>query len=170
MSKKNISIESIDAFVFDFDGVLTDNLVYVREDGLESVVCSRADGLAFDVLKKLKKSSYILSTEKNPVVTKRANKLGVKAIQGETDKVSAIKKIAEENNHDLKKIFFVGNDLNDLGVIKKLYLTACPNDSHVEVKKSVLFALKTDGGRGIVREILEEILGLNIENILYNES
>ena len=75
MSKKNISIESIDAFVFDFDGVLTDNLVYVREDGLESVVCSRADGLAFDVLKKLKKSSYILSTEKNPVVTKRANKL-----------------------------------------------------------------------------------------------
>ena len=69
----------------------------------------------------------------------------------------------------MQKIFFVGNDLNDLGVIKKLHFTACPNDSHLEVKKSVLFALKTNGGRGVVREILEEILGLHIENILYNE-
>ena len=169
MLDKNITIESVDAFVFDFDGVLTDNLVYIREDGLESVVCSRADGLAFDALKKLKKSSYILSTEKNNVVTKRAEKLGVISIQGQMNKVSAIKKIAEENNYDLQKIFFVGNDLNDLGVIKKLLLTACPSDSHSEVKKTVLFALKTKGGKGVVREILEEILGLNIENILYND-
>ena len=48
-----ISIDKIDAFVFDFDGVMTNNLVYLDQDGKESVRCSRADGLAFDVLHKL---------------------------------------------------------------------------------------------------------------------
>ena len=68
-----ISIDNIDAFVFDFDGVLTNNLVQMDENGTESVSCSRADGLAFDVLKKLNKPAYILSTEKNLVVSWRAS-------------------------------------------------------------------------------------------------
>ena len=66
--------------VFDFDGVLTDNKVYLDQDGKESVSCSRADGLAFDVLHKLHKPVYILSTEKNPVVTARAEKIKVQAV------------------------------------------------------------------------------------------
>ena len=57
-----ISLDNIDAFVFDFDGVLTNNLVQIDENGKESVCCSRADGLAFDVMRKLEKPSYILST------------------------------------------------------------------------------------------------------------
>jgi len=67
-----ISLNDIDAFVFDFDGVLTNNLVHLDQDGKEWVSCSRADGLAFDVMRKLEKPSYILSTEKNPVVSARA--------------------------------------------------------------------------------------------------
>ena len=59
-------LEKIEMIVFDFDGVLTNNLVFVDQDGKESVSCNRSDGLAFDVLRKLKKPSYILSTEKNP--------------------------------------------------------------------------------------------------------
>ena len=72
---QNILFDDIDAFIFDFDGVLTNNMVIVDQYGKESVSCSRADGLAFDVLHKLKKSVYILSTEKNPVVTARADKI-----------------------------------------------------------------------------------------------
>ena len=53
-SKNNLSLDNVDAFVFDFDGVLTDNLVYLDQNGIEAVSCSRADGLAFDVLRKLK--------------------------------------------------------------------------------------------------------------------
>jgi len=64
----------IDAFVFDFDGVLTNNLVHLNQLGEESVSCSRSDGLAFDVLHKLNKPVFILSTEKNPVVSMRAKK------------------------------------------------------------------------------------------------
>ena len=72
-----IPFRSIEAIVFDFDGVLTDNLVSIDQEGKEYVSCSRADGLAFDVLHKLKKPSYILSTEKNQTVTARAKKLKI---------------------------------------------------------------------------------------------
>ena len=77
-----IHFDDIDAFIFDFDGVLTNNIVHLDQDGKESVSCNRGDGLAFDVLRKLKKSSYILSTENNSVVTARANKLKIPALQG----------------------------------------------------------------------------------------
>lgn len=60
-----ISLDNIDAFIFDFDGVLTNNLVYLNQDGQEWVACSRSDGIAFDVLRKLGKPAYILSTEIN---------------------------------------------------------------------------------------------------------
>ncbi len=55
-----MKIEDIDVFFFDFDGVLTNNLVIVDQNENEFVTCSRADGLAFDVLRKLKKSVYIV--------------------------------------------------------------------------------------------------------------
>jgi 3-deoxy-D-manno-octulosonate 8-phosphate phosphatase KdsC-like HAD superfamily phosphatase len=55
LKNKIISLDNIDAFVFDFDGVLTNNLVHLNQDGNEWVSCSRADGLAFDVLRKLDK-------------------------------------------------------------------------------------------------------------------
>ena len=64
----SIPINKIDAIIFDFDGVLTNNLVHVSQNGEEFVSCSRADGLAFDVLRKIQKPAYIISTEKNLVV------------------------------------------------------------------------------------------------------
>lgn len=74
MESSSISLDNVHAFIFDFDGVLTNNMVFLSESGEESVVCSRSDGLAFDVLRKIGKQSYILSTEKNPVVSARAKK------------------------------------------------------------------------------------------------
>ena len=59
----NVSIDKIDAFVFDFDGVMTNNKVYLDQDGKEIVGCHRSDGLAFDVLRELNKPSFIISTE-----------------------------------------------------------------------------------------------------------
>ena len=100
-----IPIEKIDALVFDFDGVLTDNRVLVNQEGVEFVSCSRGDGLAFDVLRKIKKPVFILSTEENSVVTTRGDKLKVPVIQGVKNKVTAIKSLAESNNFNYK-IFY----------------------------------------------------------------
>ena len=163
----NISINDIEAFVFDFDGVLTNNLVQIDENGKESVSCSRADGLAFDVLRKLNKPVYILSTEKNIVVKARAKKLNIPAIQGVADKVEAIKKLAADNSYSLKNILYVGNDLNDYLVMQLCGYSVCPADSHTKIKSVSSIILSTNGGDGIVRELLEEVLNLDFIKILY---
>ena len=129
-----MNINNIDAFVFDFDGVLTNNLVYLNQEGVESVVCSRADGLAFDVLRKLKKPTFILSTEKNSVVTMRAKKLKIQALQGIKNKADALSSLSESKGYDLGRILYVGNDLNDFNVMKICGYSVCPIDSHIKIK------------------------------------
>jgi N-acylneuraminate cytidylyltransferase/3-deoxy-D-manno-octulosonate 8-phosphate phosphatase (KDO 8-P phosphatase) len=106
-----MNINELDALIFDFDGVLTDNKVYINENGIESVCCSRADGLAFDALRKLDIPVYILSTESNPVVAVRGRKLSVPVIQGSSNKLISLKNLCEENGYSLKNILFSGNDL-----------------------------------------------------------
>ena len=162
-----MTLDDIDVFVFDFDGVLTDNKVYLDQNGVESVSCSRADGLAFDVLRKLNKPAFILSTEKSTVVVMRAKKLKIPAIQGVSDKVRAIKELIDENHYNIKNILYVGNDLNDYLVIQLCGYSACPADSHSKIKSISSIILSTNGGDGIVRELLEEVLNLDFIKILY---
>jgi len=166
---QNILFDDIDAFIFDFDGVLTNNMVIVDQYGKESVSCSRADGLAFDVLHKLKKSVYILSTEKNPVVTARADKIKVPAIQGVVSKVEGIKKLSKQKMFRIQNTLYVGNDLNDYEAMQLCGYTACPSDSHEIIKSIANIVLKTSGGNGVVRELLEDIFQLNFIKILYQE-
>jgi N-acylneuraminate cytidylyltransferase/3-deoxy-D-manno-octulosonate 8-phosphate phosphatase (KDO 8-P phosphatase) len=160
-------LDNVFVFVFDFDGVLTNNFVYLDQNGLESVVCSRADGLAFDVLRKLKKPAYILSTEKNRVVAARAKKLKVPVLQGVSKKSEALKELVEKEGFDLQSILYVGNDLNDYQAMKLCGFSVCPADSHPKIKEIADITLKTNGGNGIVRELLEDVLGLDFIKILY---
>ena len=169
MRNTTISLENIEVLIFDFDGVLTDNKVYLDQDGKELVSCSRADGLAFDVLHKLQKPTYILSTEKNPVVTARANKLKIPVIQGVNDKVEGIRQLAEQEKFDLQKTLYVGNDLNDYRVMQLCGYSACPADSHKKIKDIAIIVLKTSGGKGVARELLEDVFQLDSIQILYPE-
>ena len=162
-----ICFDNIDAIFFDFDGVLTDNLVYIDQNGKELVSCSRSDGLAFDVLRKLNKPTYILSTEKNSVVTARAKKLKVQSIQGVSDKLKVVKELADNYDYKLKSILYVGNDLNDYFVMQACGYTICPSDSHIKIKEISDVVLSSSGGSGVVRELLEEVLELDFIKILY---
>jgi 3-deoxy-D-manno-octulosonate 8-phosphate phosphatase (KDO 8-P phosphatase) len=162
-----MTLDDIDAFVFDFDGVLTNNLVYLNQEGVESVACSRADGLAFDVLRKLNKPAYILSTEKNSVVSARAKKLKIPVLQGIENKLVGIQEIIKKENCLIENVFYVGNDLNDYRVMSLCGMTGCPADSHDKIKQISDFIFKKNGGHGIVRELLEDILDLDFIEILY---
>ena len=168
MKKSKISLSDIEAFVFDFDGVLTNNLVHLSQDGQEWVSCSRADGLAFDVLRKLKIPAYILSTEKNLVVTERAIKLKIQALQGVSDKVKALKLFSTENRYKLNRVLYVGNDLNDYEAMKLCGYSVCPSDSHNKIKQIADIVLKTQGGKGVVRELVEDVFEIDLIKILYN--
>ena len=162
-----INIDNIAVFVFDFDGVLTNNMVYLDQNGKESVSCSRGDGLAFDALRKLKKTVYILSTEKNTVVSARAKKLQISVVQGVENKVTGIQEIIKKENCKMENILYVGNDLNDYRVMSICGFTACPADSHKKIKQISGIVLKTNGGYGVVRELLEDVFGLDFIEILY---
>lgn len=163
MEKK---LGDFDVFFFDFDGVLTDNFVYISDDGVETVRCSRADGLAFRALSALGKNCIIVSTEKNIVVTKRAEKLSVVALQGLQNKENEIRSFISSNGLDLNRAVFVGNDLNDLGAMQCCGLSICPNDSHHQIKSIADIILETSGGDGVVREIAEKIFAIDIIKVI----
>ena len=166
---KSISIDDIDALIFDFDGVLTDNLVHLNQDGKEWVSCNRSDGLAFDVLRKLNKPTYIVSSEKNLVVTARAEKLNIPVFQGVKDKITVIQTLEKDYGYSVDRLLYIGNDLNDFMAMKICGYSACPADSHHIIKELSDIVLNTKGGAGIVRELLEDILKINFIEILYME-
>jgi 3-deoxy-D-manno-octulosonate 8-phosphate phosphatase (KDO 8-P phosphatase) len=168
LANKKIRLENLDAIIFDFDGVLTDNRVYIDQHGTELVSCSRGDGLAFDVLRILEKPAYIMSTEKNPVVSKRAKKLKIPVLQGIKNKAEALRRLADKKGYSLKNILYVGNDLNDYPAMKICGYSACPADSHMRIKKVATVKLKTLGGAGVARELLEDVMSLDFVEILFS--
>jgi YrbI family 3-deoxy-D-manno-octulosonate 8-phosphate phosphatase len=141
------------AVVFDFDGVLTDNRVWVFEDGREAVCCNRADGLAFDEFRARKLPAVILSTEKNPVVAARAKKLQVPAIQGSSDKAESLRQLCAAEKWDPARVLYVGNDLNDLGAMTLSGFSVATADAHPHIRSVAKYVLQTAGGAGVAREI-----------------
>jgi len=156
------NINDIALIVFDFDGVLTDNKVHLTEDGKELVVCSRADGLAFDYIRKNKINTCILSTEKNGVVSHRAKKLGVPVFQCVEDKEKTLNLLLEEERINYEDVVYVGNDLNDYYAMLRCGTKICPSDAHERIKKISDFVLQSCGGNGVVREILEDVFSLDL--------
>lgn len=165
---KNL-FDCIECIFFDFDGVLTNNLVCIDQNGLESVTCSRSDGLAFDVLRKLNKLVYIISTEKNPVVLYRAKKLKVPVLFGVENKENTLKELALTENISLRDCVYIGNDLNDYNAMKLCGYSYCPSDSHPKIKSIADITLNSIGGDGVVRELVEQEFKLDFINILYRE-
>ncbi len=151
--------DALDAIVFDFDGVLTDNRVIVFDDGREAVVCNRADGLAFDFLRRTGMPAYILSRETNPVVDARARKLGVSAYAAVTDKAGGIERLCAAHGHDPARILFFANDVNDLPAMRRVGYAVAVADSHPAVRDAAWLVLQTKGGAGVAREIVESVVG-----------
>lgn len=169
MTNSNPLVHNVRLIVFDFDGVLTNNMVYVDQNGVESVCCARSDGLAFDAFKKLGLPTLILSTEKNPVVSTRGSKLNIPVHQSVEDKQQAIRNIAKEKDIPLKNICYVGNDLNDFYAMSICGVKICPFDSHPEIKTIADVILTCSGGHGVAREIAEQVLKINLLTVLYKE-
>jgi YrbI family 3-deoxy-D-manno-octulosonate 8-phosphate phosphatase len=148
--------------VFDFDGVFTDNNVYTDQNGNESVISSKFDGFGLKKIKDLGISLFILSTEKNKVVEKRAKKLEIDFQQGLSSEEKAIelKKLVENNNLDYDSVAYMGNDINDIQCLADCGLPIVVNDCHPEVIKYADYITDTKGGHGAVREVCDIIEAL----------
>ena len=153
--KKKLKNQKKPKVIFtDFDGCLTDDRVWLNQEGEEFVAVNRKDGLAINLLKELGITVVITSTETNKVVSARAAKLGIEAMQGLTSKVDAIENYLAKNNLIWNDSWYIGNDLNDLGAIRKAKLSICPSDAVKAVKKVSDIKLKTKGGYGVLSEVV----------------
>lgn len=148
---------------FDFDGVFTDNAVYVDQQGQESVRCTRADGLGLERLRGVGVEAYIVSTETNTVVAARAAKLRLRFVQSVTDKAKVIARIATEMGVDLAHTAFVGNDINDLAALRCVGVSMAVADAEDEIADAVMLRTKRKGGHGAVREICDLIVRLRYQ-------
>lgn len=170
MNSKSISIQDFHTIVFDFDGVFTDNFVYVDDFGTETVRCSREDSFGITLLKNFISSSglridiFVLSTEVNEVVIKRCKKMGIECHAGEKRKDRYLDGWLSENRPELSDPFlgtlYFGNDLNDLPVMQKVSTSFAPADAHPRIKEVATHVLTSNGGQGFVREGIELILGI----------
>jgi YrbI family 3-deoxy-D-manno-octulosonate 8-phosphate phosphatase len=142
-------IRTIRLVVFDFDGVFTDNMVHVLEDGSEAVRCFRGDGIGLQKLKRVGIETIIISTEANPVVSVRSDKLGIRCLQGCADKRAALEGVV------LAEVAFVGNDVNDLPCLTSVGLPIVVRDAHADVVLHARYQTKTRGGYGAVREVCD---------------
>jgi 3-deoxy-D-manno-octulosonate 8-phosphate phosphatase (KDO 8-P phosphatase) len=155
-SSKHVSMlfeRDIKVIIYDFDGVMTDNKVFVFSDGTEAVVCNRGDGLAVSEIKKADIHQCIISTESNQVVKKRAEKLGIPCIQGVSDKKDALLEYVKNNNIELKSVAYVGNDINDLEAMKLVAVKIAPKDAVPEVLSISDVITEAKGGNGVIYEI-----------------
>lgn len=144
--------------VTDFDGVHTDDTATVDSEGRESVRVSREDGMGVSRLRRAGIPMLILSTEQNPVVARRAEKLQVPVLHGVDDKVSALAAWAAEHGIRLADIAYVGNDVNDLGALGIVGWPIAVANAHPQVKAAARVVLSRRGGEGAVREVIERML------------
>jgi YrbI family 3-deoxy-D-manno-octulosonate 8-phosphate phosphatase len=148
-------LASVDLIAFDFDGVFTDNTVYVSQNGVESVRCWRSDGLGLARLRAVGVRAFIISTEANPVVTVRADKLKLPCRQGVEDKAGAILDVCRELDVLPRRTMFVGNDVNDIPAFQVIGVPIAVADAYPEVSPYVLAWTRKPGGFGAVREICD---------------
>jgi YrbI family 3-deoxy-D-manno-octulosonate 8-phosphate phosphatase len=152
---KNVSL-----VVFDFDGVMTDNHVWVDQSGAEAVRCHRGDGLGISRLKKAGFEVMVLSTEANPVVSARCRKLKIEAIQDCEDKLAALQQLARGRSLSPGQIAYVGNDLNDVACLQWVGWPIAVADAPPEVRALAKWVTRLPGGRGAVREVADRLVFL----------
>ncbi|MDX1951701.1 MAG: 3-deoxy-D-manno-octulosonate 8-phosphate phosphatase [Verrucomicrobiota bacterium] len=149
--------------VFDFDGVFTDNSVYVSQDGVEMVRCWRSDGLGLRLLDEVGVRYMVISTEANPVVTLRCKKLKIRCVQGCEDKVSALEQLLKTENISWEQTGYLGNDINDKGCLERVTLPMVVQDAYDAVIPLGKLRTTARGGYGAVREVCDLVHKVKME-------
>jgi N-acylneuraminate cytidylyltransferase len=151
---------AVKLLVLDFDGVLTDNRVWVSQDGAEQVAAHRGDGWGIARLREHGVEAVVISSEVSPVVAARCKKLGIEAIFGTTDKASALREVLAARGLAGEQAVYVGNDVNDVPCFGIAGCALVVADAHPAAKAEADIILKAAGGFGAVREVCDMILGM----------
>lgn len=154
MYKNKKKFQKIKLLILDFDGVMTDNRVLVQENGKEAVFCNRGDGLAIEMLRKAGLEILVISKERNKVVEARCKKLKIRCLSNIDNKYKSFLKEIKKRNLKSENVCFIGNDINDLEVMKIVGFPMAPADAAKEIKDIARVVTEAKGGEGVIRELL----------------
>jgi YrbI family 3-deoxy-D-manno-octulosonate 8-phosphate phosphatase len=150
-------LERVRLAVFDFDGVFTDNRVWVNERGEEALAFSKSDGLGLRRLDEVGVRYLILSMESNPIVGARAKKLKANCVQGVDDKLAVMREHVAVADVSLEETAYIGNDVNDVECLRAVGLPVVPADAWPEVTPLARWVVSRAGGSGCVREFCDGV-------------
>ena len=150
--------EKVAMLILDFDGVLTDNRVWVDQEGREMVAANRSDSYGINMLREAGVETVVISKETNPVVSARCQKMDVACLQGQDDKASALKTLFTERSMDPTRVVYCGNDDNDLPCFPLVGWAVAVADAQSKVLRQADYILGRRGGHSAVRELCDLIL------------
>lgn len=153
-------LDKIKLLVLDVDGVMTDGGMYFTENGDQMKKFNTKDGMAIIHLTKSNFQVAIISSGfKGALVEQRAEMLGVQhCTVSRTPKLERLEEICSSLGLSFEEVAMVGDDINDLEVMRKIGFTACPADAVTAVKRQANLILKSKGGEGCVREFIDNYL------------
>ncbi len=149
--------------IFDIDGVFTDNSVYVDSHGEEFYRFNKRDGKGIELLKESGVSMIAITSEKfNESVKARMEKLGIHYVYDVKDKKSRILDDHILLDYNYEEIAFIGDDVQDVELLKEVGTACCPNDAHLSVLGIPgIKRMNADGGKGVVREFADYVIKVN---------
>lgn len=155
----NARLQKIKLLILDVDGVMTDGRIIFDSNGIESKFFNVKDGHGIKMLQRGGIEVGIISGRESQVVTNRAAELGIRLVyQKSLDKLTPFAKILAETGFTEEEIGFIGDDLIDIPVLKRVGFAAAPADAVSEVLPYVHFVAAKGGGWGAVREVCDLIL------------
>jgi len=146
----------------DIDGVWTDAKMYYTDKGDFMKAFSTYDGMAVQILRERSIPVVILTSEKTKIVKERAKKLGIKNVHiGEKEKLKRMQYICKKMKISMDEVAYIGDDINDLELLKNVGISGCPIDSPVEKLFNPDIVTNKKGGEGAFREFVDTILTPN---------
>ena len=159
MHPHNDILKQVTTFIFDYDGVMTDGTVFSDHEGHPWRATNVKDGYALQLAAKLGYHVAVISGAICPSMEVRMNSLGVNDVfTGIPNKVLKLKEYMQEKDLKPEEIVFMGDDIPDIQVMKQVGIPACPADAVPEVKEISKFVSERPGGRGAVRDLIEQTL------------
>ena len=150
----SFSMSEVIKIVFlDFDGVFTDNSVYIDEMGLEHVRCSRYDGYGISSLINNGIMVHVITSESRPLAKHRCKKLGIPLSFGVPDKIKEANVVCESLELNLSVACYMGNDINDLGLLRSVIFPIVTADCHASLRNPSFYTTQSKGGYGCIREL-----------------
>ena len=144
------------ALAVDVDGTLTDGGMYYGEAGEVMKRFDTRDAFGMNLLRQRGAILALVTSEDSPIVLARAQKLRMENVfVGVSNKVACVERFLADHNLEWTALAYVGDDLNDLDVLKRAGFSACPADAAPEVRAAVHYVCRRPGGHGAVREVCD---------------